>query len=129
SDDVAKLDPKQPALIACQKVRAEMKRGASEADNAVSWRQKLGDFKIMNSEHYALLYDVPTEAHAKRVIDRLEQNYQGFFYWFALRGQALPLPQRRLVAVLVDSPEVFEQQHKEIFDDATMVEDGFYVLR
>src|SRR5207244_307051 len=40
-----------------------------------------------------------------------------------------PLPQRRLVAVLVDSPEVFEQKHKEIFDDATMVEDGFYVHR
>ncbi len=39
------------------------------------------------------------------------------------------MPQRRLVGVLVDSQEAFEHQHKDIFDDAAMVEDGFYVPR
>jgi hypothetical protein len=128
-DEAAKLDPKQPAISAFQKVQADMDRGASQVDAAVSWREKLGDFKSKNSKHYTLLYDVRTEAQAQSVLDRPERNYRGFFYWFALRGTALPLPDRRLVAVLVDSPEAFEHQHKDIFDDPTMVADGFYARR
>jgi uncharacterized membrane protein YgcG len=128
-EEVGKLDAKLPAVVAFQKVHAAMEAGASENDAAASWRQKLGDFKIKNSKHYSLLYDVPTDAQAQSFLDRMERNYQGFFYWFALRGTVLPQPERRLVAVLVDSPEAFEHQHKDIFDDVAMVEDGFYVSR
>jgi hypothetical protein len=128
-DELAKLEPKHPAVAAFQKVHADMQRGVSQVDAAVSWREKLGEYKIKNEKHYTLLYDLPTDAQAKSFLDRLERNYQGFFYWFALRGKALPLPDRRLVAVLVDSPEAFEHQHKDIFDDPVMIEDGFYVRR
>ena len=128
-DEVAKLDPKQPAVAAFQKVHGDLERGASQADAAASWRQRLGDFKKKESKHYTLLYDVPTDTQAQSFLDELERNYRGFFYWFALRGTILPLPDHRLVAVLVDSPEAFEHQHKDIFDDPVMVADGFYSPR
>jgi hypothetical protein len=128
-EELAKADPKLPAVSAFQKVHADLERGASQADSAAEWRSKLGDYKIKNSKHYALLYDVPTDAQAQAFLDRLERNFQGFFYWFALRGKVLPLPDRRLVGVLVDSPETFMRQRKDVFDDPLMVEDGFFVRR
>jgi hypothetical protein len=128
-EELAKQDPKHPAVTVFQKVHADLQRGGSQADAAMDWRSKLGDFRIKNSKHYALLYDVPTDAQAQSFLDRMERNFQGFFYWFALRGKALPLPDRRLVAVLVDSPETFRHQHKDIFDEPLMVEDGFFVRR
>ena len=72
---------------------------------------------------------MPAMRRAQHFLNRLERNYEGFFTWFALRGNALPLPDRRLVAVLVDSPEAFQHQHKDIFDDAPMVADGYFVPR
>ena len=128
-EESAKLDPKPAAVSAFQKAQAEIDRGASQVDAAVAWRSKLGDYKSKNSKHYTLLYDVPSEAQAHSVLNRLERNFKGFFYWFALRGQALPVPERRLVAILVDNPEAFDHQHKDIFDDPDMVADGFYVRR
>jgi hypothetical protein len=128
-EEVAKLDPKNTAAKAYEKVHAAMQREVAQVDPAVAWRSKLGDFKSKNSKHYTLLYDVPTDRQAQSFMDELERNYQGFFYWFALRGQALPLPDRRLVAVLVDSPDSFEHVHKDIFDDPVMVADGFYSER
>jgi hypothetical protein len=128
-DEAAKLDPKQPAVAAFQKIHAALERGTSRADAAASWRQRLGDFKIKPSKHYTLLYDVPTDAQAQSFLNELERNYSGFFYWFALRGTVLPVPEHSLLAVLVDSPEAFEHQHKDIFDDPVMVGDGFYSPR
>jgi hypothetical protein len=128
-DEVAKADPKQPAVVAYQKVRAALERPIGKVDDAVRWQQKLGDFRTKSSKHYTLLYDCPGEKQAESVLQLLERNYQGFFYWFAMRGKALPLPERRLVAVLVDSPEAFQQKHKDIFDDTPLVEDGYYVRR
>jgi hypothetical protein len=106
-----------------------MERGVSQVDGAVAWRSKLGDFKSKNSKHYTLLYDVPTDGQAQSFLDDLERTYQGFFYWFALRGRALPLPDHRLVAVLVDSPDSFQHLRNDIFDDPVTVADGFYSER
>lgn len=128
-EELAKLDPKKPEVIAFQKVQSDMQHGASQVDSAAGWRTRLGDYKTKDSKHYTLLYDTPTDAQAQAFLDRLEANYQGFFYWFALRGKALPVPDHKLVAVVVDSPEAFEHQHKDIFDDPIMVGDGFYVRR
>ena len=133
-DEVANLDPKQPAVIAYRKLRAALERPVNQVDDAIRWQEKLGDFKVKASKHYSLLYDVASDvssmdAQAQHFLNRLERNFEGFFTWFALRGNALPLPDRRLVAVLVDSPEAFQHQHKDIFDDVPMVADGYFVPR
>jgi hypothetical protein len=90
------------------------------------WKDRLGEFRVKHSKHYTLIHDVANEARAEEWLKRLEQNYRGFFYWFVLNSKPLPLPNRRLVAVLVENPDAFERQHKDIFDDVEMVADGFY---
>ena len=40
----------------------------------------------------------------------LEQHMKGFYYWFALKGIALPVPTDKLVCLLVDQPSEFLKQ-------------------
>ncbi len=129
-DKLAKADPKHPALLAYRKVHTAMERPVTRDDPAVSWQSRLGDHcRVKESKHYVLIYDVPSPEKAQRWLDQMEATYKGFFYWFALRGMALEVPDRRLVAVLLDNPEVFEHQHKQVFDSLPMVADGFYARR
>jgi hypothetical protein len=125
-DELAKVDPKYAGVAAFQKLEKDMDRDLKRDDAAVVWKDRLGTFKVAHSKHYTLIHDVPNEARAEEWLKRLEQNYRGFFYWFALHAKPLPLPDRRLVAVLVESPDAFERQHKDIFDGIEMVADGFY---
>jgi len=127
--DVAKLEPKNPAVLAFQKAQANMNRKITADDPAIAWQKRL-EFNVERSEHYALLYEpkLPLQ-QVKSRLQRLEQNYAGFFYWFALKGHVLPAPSSRLVAVLVKDKEVFDHEQKEVFDNADMVADGFYSRR
>src|SRR5262249_26435769 len=128
-EELAQIDAKHPSVVAYQKIEAAMNKPVSRDDAAVSWRERLGEYKIKNSKHYTLLYDVSEEAQADLRLKHLEQNYRGFFTWFALRGRALPVPESRLVAVLVESPEAFEHQYKDIFDAPPKEDDGFFDRR
>ena len=51
---------------------------------------------------------------------------RGFYYWFALHGKVLPVPEKRLVAFLVENKETFLAQHKNIFDEDELVADGYF---
>ena len=78
-----------------------------------------------------MLYDSdgskpPIEVQSR--LDRLEKNYQQFHYWFALRGKVLPVPKKKLLTVLLDSPTEFRRQY-EAFDSSPVVTDGFYAPR
>jgi hypothetical protein len=127
--EVAKLEPKNPAVVAFQKTLANMNRKITVDDPAIAWQKKL-EFNVYRGDHYAVLYEskIPL-AQAKNWEERLEQNYRGFFYWFALKGRTLPVPTQKLVAVLVKDKEVFDHEQKEVFDNADMVADGFYSRR
>jgi hypothetical protein len=128
-DEAAKADPKHKSVLAFQGVRDAIKRPVKADDPAIAWKDRLGDFKSTRSDHYTLLYDVPSDAEAERRAKRLEDNFKGFFYWFALRGNAVPVPDRRLVAVLVQSKRAFEQKHRDIFPEVPVAADGFYDRR
>jgi len=93
------------------------------------WRDKFGEFKEERSKHYVLCYDGKLPAQVKQRLQRLEENMRGFYYWFALRGKALPVPDKKLIAFLVDNKETFLAQHKDIFDDVELTSDGFYDRR
>jgi hypothetical protein len=112
-----------------QKVQAAVSRKNNQDDAAINWREKLGDFKAKYSDHYVLLYDVKDDQEADSRLGRLEQNFKAFYYWFALHGKELRVPDRRLVAMLVYDPEIFKQKHKDIFDETQLVTDGFYARR
>jgi len=129
-DQLAQKEPKNPSAVAYKKVVADFNRALNKDDGSAAWRERLGDdFKVKQNKHYTLLYDVQADVAADERLSRLENNYKSFYYWFALRGKALPQPERRLLAVLVESQDAFDHQHQDIFDNAPMTLDGFYVPR
>jgi hypothetical protein len=133
-EELAKTDVKDEAAAqivkAYKQVRDGLEKKPSRDDDAIAWK-KAYDLKALPSDHYVMLYDTPANQAPPDVtsrLDRLEKNYQQFFYWFALRGKSLPMPDRRLIAFLVDQPTDFLQYHKAC-DQVPMAADGFFVRR
>jgi hypothetical protein len=140
-ENVAKTKSKDPTIVgilnAYQTMDAAMKKGPLVRDDAVfaRWRERFGgNLRAYHdpwsdsppSGHYTAVYrsesTEPTEV--KSFIARLEEHYRGFFYWFALRGTILKVPDYRLVVLLTDNPKQFGFL-KEVFDNPVQVEDGF----
>lgn len=133
-DDLAKTDTKDARAVevlkAYKQVTENLQKTPGRDDPAIAWRSRL-DAKAARSEHYVMLYDAPSVNPPRDVtsrLDRLEKNYQQFFYWFAMRGRVLPMPDRKLVAFLVDTPNDFKAYHAA-FDRQPLVADGFYARR
>jgi hypothetical protein len=60
--------------------------------------------------------------------DRLENSFASFYYWFALKGVVLKVPEERQVVVMTKQPEEFERYHK-ILSAGPVVADGFFAPR
>ncbi len=129
--ELRELDKNHRVLKAFDKVQTDIDASVSGGDDsAIIWKDRLDHFKVKRSKHYTLLYDASDgeSADVDVYLDQLEENMRGFFYWFALKGHAIPVPTRRLVAVLVRKPEEF-QSYRNAFDNAGIVADGFYSPR
>lgn len=127
--EAAKKDPKNEIVVAFQKLDAAMKKPLPAEDGSGPLLERLGNYKTRQSAHYTLLYDVQGDTIADKRLKRMEDTYHAFFYWFALKGKALRVPERRLLAVLVDSKEAYEKLHKHVYDDVEAVADGFHAKR
>jgi hypothetical protein len=130
-DDLAKIDPKLDAVVAYQQVSKDMAKPIEKGDVPESLRKLLDTYKVERSEHYALLHNLETSTRPPEVdsrLKRLEANYRAFFYWFALQGKVLKVPEERLVAVLIKRGEEFKRQ-QQIFDSMPTVADGFLARR
>jgi hypothetical protein len=130
-DEVAVADPQNEAVVAFKKVQDLIKKDITKPDLSDTWRAKVLDgYKVEKSEHYALLHNLeankPAEAMSR--LNRLEANYRAFYYWFALQGKVMPVPDQRLVAVLVKRGDEFKRQ-QQIFDSLPSVSDGFLARR
>lgn len=134
-DEVAKtgkktgMDKLDRAVEMFTKVKAELAQPIEREDLANYWRGRLG-FRVTPSEHYALLYntqlsDPPEVAHRLKL---LEENMKAVYYYFALKGIALKMPEEKLVAVLLDQPEQFKVQ-RALIEDEPLVADGFFAAR
>src|SRR5262249_44549723 len=128
-DQVEKTDPKNHILGTFNKVKAALDRDVKGDDPGASWRDRLGDFSASPSKHYVLISDVKTAKEAQNRLNLLEKNMKGFYYWFALRGRQLPVPKYRLAVALESNRDSLQRHRKDIFDDVTMIADGFYVPR
>jgi hypothetical protein len=129
--ELAKLDPKNDAVVAFQQVQTEMAKPITKGDASDVWRTKVLDgYKVLKSDHYALLHNLKDDkpADVENRLKRLEANYRAFFYWFTLKGKVLTVPDQRLVAVLVSRGEEFKRQ-QQIFDALPTVADGFLARR
>ncbi len=130
-DELAIADPKNESVVAFQQVQSALQRPITKADASDTWRTKVLDgYKVKKSEHYALLYNLeakdPPEVESR--LKRLENTYRAFYYWFALKGKVMPVPDQRLVAVLVKRGDEFKRQ-QQIFDSMPTVADGFLARR
>jgi hypothetical protein len=127
-DELAKISPSDPAVKAYRQIQTDLERHTVKPDDASFWRSKLGNYKTATSDHFVLVHNATgssTPPEVSAFLQRLEEHYRGFFYWFALRGRALALPEQRLVAVLINKPEEFAAQ-RAVFDNPPLNADGFF---
>jgi Protein of unknown function (DUF1570) len=117
------------ALAAYAKVKEQLAKPSEGENTTTFWRQRL-QYKLDQSPHYSVLYNSPVSGPPE-VASRLkvlEEHMKGFYYWFAVKGVALPMPGEKLVCVMVDQPGDFERQ-RTIVEGEPLVSDGFYADR
>jgi hypothetical protein len=132
-DNFVEANSRHPAAVAYKKVLAGFSKTPTK-DPSSAWKDKLpGGFKVLTipeAPHYAVLHNVkdaePIEVHQR--LKRLETNYQGFFYYFATKGIALPQPDQKMVVVCVDQSADFQALHK-VFGSPIITADGFIARR
>jgi hypothetical protein len=130
-EELRAVNPSQPELKAFDTIQAALKKPVRDDDSALAtWQPKFSTFKTKKSDHYVLLYSsLHAEApEADEYVNRLEENLRGYLYWFTLKQKALPVPDRRLVNVLVDKTDEFIG-YRPVFDSVPLVADGFYSKR
>lgn len=139
-EDLRKVDETHPALKTIDAAREAMKaKPAKDDPTAASFIEELTrqDYRAVPSEqgHFVLYSNVKlpgNDPSVKRRLARMEETYQTFFYWFALKGKLLTVPDYRLVSVMVKadatSTREFDSTHV-IFDSVPMVADGFHARR
>lgn len=135
-EDLKKLNPKHAAVTAYLKTKADIAKKPAEDDPAAALLIKdlqISNYKTTFSDqgHYRLLTNVDpalpqNQPLLKRYKDRLEETYETFFYWFALNdgGKTLPVPSKRLLAVLDADPKKFLDKHG-LWGNLPMYGDGF----
>jgi len=130
-DKLVESDKGHPAAVAYLKVKADLDRPPSRDDASYAAIKKaLGNSykEVPGQNHYAVLYNSAVAAsEAKSHLDQLENSFRGFYYWFALRGIALPVPDYRQVAVVTGEKD-FHHFHKALAAGPVVV-DGFFARR
>lgn len=130
-DDFVDANGKHPVAVAYKKTRDGLKKPMSKGDAGQAWKDRLTTtFKLTTTPHYAALYNAreadPLDVRAR--LKRLEENYNAFFYWFALKGIAPTLPETRQVVIFADKTEDFFNLH-QAFDGPPLLGDGFLARR
>ncbi|HEV3237209.1 MAG TPA: DUF1570 domain-containing protein [Gemmataceae bacterium] len=125
-DRLEKKDKDNPTVQALLKTRANLEKPMTKANDAAQWMNKLSRLKPMTSAHYTLLHEATSDKspEVSGLVDHLENNLKSFYYWFALRGKVLPVPEERYVAVLLNSE--FDRK-VEIFGNPSLIGDGYFV--
>src|SRR5262249_52947394 len=98
-------------------------------DASAFWRSRLG-FRMSQSDHYSMLYNAALNnpPEVERRLKLLEDNMKAVYYWFALKGIVLPMPDQKLLAVLLDQPDQFTLQ-RALDEDEPLVSYGFFSAR
>jgi hypothetical protein len=134
-DELSKSDlSKEPAKVtdavkAFDKVRKDLARPVSRDEPAILWKNELRYQSTPSEEgHYVLLHDTTGIGEVKNRLARMERNMEAFYYWFALRGKALPVPDRRMVGIVIEKQTEFSATYKAC-GSPTFVADGFFGRR
>jgi hypothetical protein len=141
-DQLKEVAPNDPTLKVVEKTRDALKARPSRDDPAAASlvADLLAEGKadkvpytalVSEQGHYTLLTNFKKgkqDPSIKRRLARMEETYQTFFYWFALKRRPLAVPAYRLVTVLPQKTQTFEAKHRD-FDKVPMLADGFTARR
>lgn len=131
-NELVKIDKTLPEADAYLKVEAALKLKLNRNNDAQRWKAVFSNYDVATNEYYALLNrSRPDSVEVVSRLNRLKFNFEGFYYWHALQGKVLPMPQDKLVAVMVQPGEGgrdFLRQHS-IFDSVAITADSFYSPR
>ncbi len=127
-DAAAGLDKANPKVDGYLKIKAALAKPVQKTDVAGPWRLKLLStrYQTATSAHYALLHNTAPAADAR--LRRLEDAFQSKYYWFALQGKQLPVPQERLLAILTADERDFRHLN-QVLDSSPIVSDSFFARR
>jgi hypothetical protein len=116
------------AVKAYATIKAALEKPSGDEGVADFWRNRLSG-RMETSKHYAVIYTSasanPPEVQSR--LEALETHMRAFYYWFALRGRALPVPNEKMVAIMLDTPEEFRR--RAAVGEEQLVNDGFYSHR
>jgi hypothetical protein len=134
--ELKEVDAKNPLVAIYQQVQNQLKATPPKDDpslkNFIEAAKSEGFQSLTVSEkgHYALLTNLPplpsSEDLIKRRLARLEEEFEAFYYWFALQENVPvpPLPAYRLLGIVVNDPADFYRRNKN-WGSQPMVGDGF----
>lgn len=128
-EEMAEKHESHPAVASYKKIHQQLNE-AKIPDNMRAWQAKLPLYKSESSTHYVLFHNQPvaTALGVKSHLDYLEKTYRIGCYWFARRGQMVPSPQQKMMAVLTFKPNEYTDLHG-VLGGSLRVEDGFFVRR
>jgi len=129
-DKLAETDKSHTAVKAYLEVKRGLERPLSKQNLANRWKNRLlKGYSVYYTEthHYALIH--PSEmTEVTPQLDRLERSLKNYYYWWALRGIALPVPKERQVAALTEQTKDFQKLQKNL-TASTPVTDSFAARR
>jgi hypothetical protein len=133
-DELAQADKESAVVKAYLQVKADLAKPAARNNDYVSrWKSRLSFERYQPAEkekgHYTLVHNNPSNdsPEVQGRLNRLEDNLQTFFYWFALRGKVMSVPGQRLIAIMPATLRDFESTKQKF--DAPVVADGFFAHR
>jgi hypothetical protein len=138
-EELKKLDENNAVVKAIEKTEKQLAaRPKLDDPSAIPFLDELRKEQyrtiISDGGHYTFATNVPAteDGDLKRRIAKMEEVYATFFYWHALKGRPLPMPDNRMVVVLVKTPmrqaKEFEVK-RAYFDNIPLVGSGFTAPR
>src|SRR5262249_25315620 len=130
------VDAKNPLVAAYHRIQDQLKAPPPKEDPALKTfieeakSEGFQSLTVSKKGRYALLSNLPplpsSEVLIERRLARLEEEFEAFYYWFALQENVPipPLPQYCLLGVVVNDPADFYKRNKS-WGSIPMLGDGF----
>jgi len=131
-DKAVELDKANSVAVAWTKIKADLARPLSKEDVASALKTKLLEgYKATpptDKHHYVLLHDAEGLTDPAAHLDRLENSFRAYYYWWVLNGVALPVPTHPLVAVVAEKEDDFKRLQKHL-NASPVLTDSFFARR
>lgn len=116
-------------LKAFKEIEPKLSQPLPVPDEAKQWQERLGEnVTVTSSQHYALLSyggQFISDDGVSRRLEALERNLKAFYLVHALRGKALPFPDKQLLVVLAKRGGELGPLNRSL-DGGPISNDAFY---